>query len=141
VTVERRRREAAAALLNAQLDTPYTVWALLEVALYGLDRYAEALLSCKQALDIRRRALGDKHLDTAASLANLGSTLGKLGRREEALQRYQETLAIRRVVLCDRHPLKRQPRLPVWVPSCRSWGATRRHCSTSSKLCTSTNQS
>jgi eukaryotic-like serine/threonine-protein kinase len=66
---------------------------------YGLGLYKEAEPLLTQALDIRRRVLGQNHPDTVASLAELARVLGMAGRfpEEEKLQR--QVVDIRRRTL------------------------------------------
>jgi tetratricopeptide (TPR) repeat protein len=67
----------------------------------GSYRQAESLY--KQALEIRRAVLGEKHPDTARSLNNLGDLYLKQGRYEEAEPLYKQALAIRREALGEQH--------------------------------------
>jgi hypothetical protein len=48
-----------------------------------------------RALDIRRRHLGDDHIDVARALSNLGVALDRLGKYAEAEPLLRRALAIR----------------------------------------------
>ena len=58
-------------------------------------RYDEALKELKEALRIRRAALGDDHPDVAATRNNMGVVYRSQGRYDEALKEYEEALRIR----------------------------------------------
>jgi eukaryotic-like serine/threonine-protein kinase len=68
----------------------------------GLYPRAEPLFS--QALNIRRRVLGDKHPDTLVSMSNLGRTLSVEGRHLEGAKLLRDTLAMQQRVLGSEHP-------------------------------------
>jgi len=57
----------------------------------GLYSRAEPLFS--QALNIRRRVLGDKHPDTLVSMSSLGRTLSVEGRHSEGEKLLRDALA------------------------------------------------
>ncbi len=67
-------------------------------------RYAEAASLFREAIEIRREHLGDRHPVLANAVHNLGKTLLRLGRRDEALSLLLDSLAMRRELLDDRHP-------------------------------------
>jgi hypothetical protein len=79
---------------------------LNQVAYYLFDRgqYAEAESLCKQALEIRRAALGERHPGYAASLDNLAGLFRETGRYAEAEPLCKQALEIRRAALGERHP-------------------------------------
>jgi eukaryotic-like serine/threonine-protein kinase len=64
----------------------------------------QALDPQKQALAIRREQLGEDHLDTLDSIDHLGLLYGRLGRRDDQRQLYQEALRGYRRVVGDRDP-------------------------------------
>ncbi len=57
-----------------------------------------------EALETRRRVLGNEHPSTLASINNMGSLLYKQGKYDEAEVYYTEALEGRRRVLGDKHP-------------------------------------
>ena len=57
-----------------------------------------------EALELRRRSLGEEHPDTATSWNNVGSTYGEMGQQPTALEYKEKALAIRRRVLGEEHP-------------------------------------
>ncbi|WP_287278778.1 MULTISPECIES: tetratricopeptide repeat protein [unclassified Okeania] len=67
-------------------------------------KYAEAIPLAEKALEIRKRALGDNHLDVARSLNDLGRLYQSQGKYKEAEPLYQKSLAIRKQKLGDNHP-------------------------------------
>lgn len=67
----------------------------------GLYGRAQALLT--QAVDIRRRVLGDSHPQTLSSMDDLGWTLNREGHYPEAEKLQRETLDLRRRVLGPEH--------------------------------------
>ncbi len=70
----------------------------------NLGLYPEAEKLLQQALDDRRRLLGDEHPETLASLNSLGFLYWKQARYDEAEQLYLEALETGRRVLGDEHP-------------------------------------
>jgi len=68
----------------------------------GDDEQARPLF--EEALAIRRRLLGDAHVDVAASLANLAYVHSRGGRFAEAVRLYREAIAIQRPALGVAHP-------------------------------------
>ena len=58
----------------------------------------------REALEIRRRVLGDEHPDTLSSINNMGLLLQDQGKLPEAEPFYREALETRRRVLGDEHP-------------------------------------
>jgi eukaryotic-like serine/threonine-protein kinase len=69
----------------------------------GLYRQAQSLL--EPALEIRRRILGPKNADTAASMASLAWLLEREGRPADAEKLQREALAIDRQILGSENPL------------------------------------
>ena len=69
-----------------------------------MGRHAEAEPLYKQAMEIRRTALGERHPDYATSLNNLAELYRAMGRHAEAEPLYKQALEIRRTALGERHP-------------------------------------
>jgi tetratricopeptide (TPR) repeat protein len=69
-----------------------------------LGDYPGALELGKQALEMRRELLGDKHPDVAASLSNLASCHARLGNQPRALELGKQALEMRRELLGGKHP-------------------------------------
>ncbi|TVQ51545.1 MAG: serine/threonine protein kinase, partial [Phycisphaerales bacterium] len=57
-----------------------------------------------EALDLRRRVLGDEHPDTLTSISNMGGVLYHHGNYAETKRYLREALETRRRVLGDEHP-------------------------------------
>ncbi|HUU35828.1 MAG TPA: serine/threonine-protein kinase, partial [Vicinamibacterales bacterium] len=79
------------------MDTIGVVYRLL-----GQLDQSEALT--KEALDIRRRTLGDEHPDVATSLDNLGQIARERSTYEIAEQYHRQSLEMRRRLLAPGHP-------------------------------------
>ena len=77
-----------------------------QTAYYLRDRaqYADAEPLYKQAMEIRRTALGERHPDYATSLNNLALLYDAMGRHTEAEPLYKQAMEIRRTALGERHP-------------------------------------
>jgi Tfp pilus assembly protein PilF len=71
---------------------------------HGASKFVEALVPARQALEIRRQVLGDKHPEYATSLHNLASLYQAQGKYAKADPLYRQALEIRRQVLGDKHP-------------------------------------
>jgi len=67
-------------------------------------RYSEAEPLYLQALELRKRLLGDEHPDVATSLNNLASLYYSQGRYSEAEPLYLQALELRKRLLGDEHP-------------------------------------
>src|SRR5262249_19518268 len=67
-------------------------------------KYAEAGPLLQKALDIRRKALGEEHPDTAASYNNLADNLDSQAKYAEAGPPHQTAPDINRNALVDAHP-------------------------------------
>jgi serine/threonine protein kinase/Tfp pilus assembly protein PilF len=76
----------------------------MAVTLRGLDLRDEASDPQTEALEIRRRVLGNEHPDTLTSVGNMGILLKLQGRLTEAEPYYVEALEGKRRVLGDEHP-------------------------------------
>jgi CHAT domain-containing protein/tetratricopeptide (TPR) repeat protein len=66
-------------------------------------RYDEAIRKVRQALEIRRAVVGERHPDVATSLNTLASLVYAQGRAHEALPLLEEALAINEARLGPRH--------------------------------------
>jgi tetratricopeptide (TPR) repeat protein len=75
------------------------------IQLYQQGKYNEAIPLAEQALAIRKKVLGDNHLDTATSLNNLALLYESQGRYSEAEPLYKQALTISKQQLGDNHPL------------------------------------
>ena len=69
-----------------------------------LDALDEIIGAQEEVLTIRRVQLGNKHLDTLASINNMGALLKFQGRLPEAEPYFREALETSRRVLGDEHP-------------------------------------
>jgi CHAT domain-containing protein/tetratricopeptide (TPR) repeat protein len=74
------------------------------ISLYQQGKYRDAERSCREALEIRRKVLGEEHPDTAASYNNVAVCLQDQGQHGKALPLYEKALTIRRKVLGEEHP-------------------------------------
>ncbi|MHC4092975.1 MAG: tetratricopeptide repeat protein, partial [Planctomycetota bacterium] len=70
----------------------------------ALGEYGPAELHLERALEIRRRLLGEEHLDTLTSMNSLGLLYRKQGRYDEAEVLQLQALEIRKRVLGEEHP-------------------------------------
>ena len=68
------------------------------------ERYSEAEPLYQQALELKKRLLGDNHPDVAIILNNLAALYGSTRRYSEAEPLYQQALAIREQILGVDHP-------------------------------------
>jgi tetratricopeptide (TPR) repeat protein len=66
-------------------------------------KYDEAMPYYVEALETRRRVLGDEHPNTLNSIGNMGNLLYMQGKYEEAMPYYVEALETSRRVLGDEH--------------------------------------
>src|SRR6185503_16474826 len=67
--------------------------------LYVAGKFADAETIAREALKLRREALGPTHADVASSLDDLGAVLMARGDADRAEQLMREALAINRTVL------------------------------------------
>jgi CHAT domain-containing protein len=74
------------------------------VRLYQEGKYNDAIPLAKNALAIREKVLGNKHLDVAQSLNDLGALYWVTGYYKEAEILYQRSLIIRENLLGNEHP-------------------------------------
>jgi tetratricopeptide (TPR) repeat protein len=68
------------------------------------SRFAEAEPYWREALEKRRRTLGEEHPDTLGSIGNMGFLLWSQGRLAEAEPYWREALEKRRRTLGEEHP-------------------------------------
>lgn len=78
--------------------------ARLADALFAKGEYDEAVPHYREAVALRRRALGDRHPEVAPTLVSLGAALSQLGRSHEALEPLREALAIEEAVFGQDSP-------------------------------------
>ncbi|WP_013325063.1 tetratricopeptide repeat protein [Gloeothece verrucosa] len=76
----------------------------LALLYYSQGRYEQAEPLYKQALELRKRLLGDNHPDVASSLNNLAGLYYSQGRYEQAEPLYKQALELRKRLLGDNHP-------------------------------------
>ena len=76
----------------------------LAVLYHSQGKYDEAESLYQQNLKMRRKLLGDDHLDVVTSLNNLAKLYNSQGRYDEAEHLYQQALETRRKLLGDDHP-------------------------------------
>ena len=69
-----------------------------------MGRHAEAEPLYKQATEIRRTALGERHPSYATSLNSLAVLYYAMGRHAEAEPLYKQAMEIYRTALGERHP-------------------------------------
>ena len=67
-------------------------------------RYSEAEPLYQQALELRKKLLGEEHPDVATSLNNLAGLYNNQGRNSEAEPLYQEAIIIATKTLGENHP-------------------------------------
>ncbi|MEM7101975.1 MAG: CHAT domain-containing tetratricopeptide repeat protein [Bacteroidota bacterium] len=65
------------------------------VALYLIDKNQAAVDAYRQSLAIRRKLLGDNHLDVARSYHNIGTCFEYMGKHDEAIENLKKGLDIR----------------------------------------------
>lgn len=86
---------------SAELAEAYNNLALHRAT---IDRNREAREYYDQAIELRRKVLGEDHPTTSFSLTNLAVLLVQTGRAEEAIPAFREALAIRENAFGNRHP-------------------------------------
>jgi tetratricopeptide (TPR) repeat protein len=90
-----------------QLAVEKRSYLLTQVGLFFLNvngSAKNASIYFQEALEIRKRALGEDHSDTATSYNNMGMSLSDLDQHEKALEYFQKALEIRKRVLGEDHP-------------------------------------
>jgi eukaryotic-like serine/threonine-protein kinase len=93
ITQELKDHPAVQGRLMATMGRVYT----------SLGLYDQARLLLQDALAIRRRTLGEQHLEVAESLDDLGSLQYEIGNLGEAERLLRDALALRRRTLGDEH--------------------------------------
>ena len=100
---------AAQEVLKSRAETdassPEYASSLQRVAsiLYALGRYEEAEKAFKSATTLRRRVLGDDHVDYAESLHDVAKVYDALDRRDDAMVAFREAFEIRKAQLGGAH--------------------------------------
>jgi CHAT domain-containing protein len=72
--------------------------------LFDQGRYREALVPQEQALEIRKKLLGEMHPDTVTNLNNVAVIYAQLHADAKVEPLYQQALSIRRKILGEMHP-------------------------------------
>jgi serine/threonine-protein kinase len=107
VTVMEVLAKAAAATGGAFAHQP-EIQAALQTTIGGtyrdLSRFDEAEALIRSALETRRHAHGEQHLDVAESLDDLAELLYRKGEYEATERLFREALAMRRQLLGEEHP-------------------------------------
>ena len=67
-------------------------------------KYAQAITLAERVLAIRKKALGNNHLDVATSLNSLAGLYTKQGKYSEAEPMYEQALSMRKRLLGEQHP-------------------------------------
>jgi CHAT domain-containing protein/Tfp pilus assembly protein PilF len=93
MTAEERGQVALAVQLNQKV-----------ARLYGQGKSREAIPAAQQAVEIRKKALGEDHPDYATSLNNLAELYQRVGEPGKALPLCQRALEIRKKALGEDHP-------------------------------------
>ncbi|MEO1128362.1 MAG: serine/threonine-protein kinase [Planctomycetota bacterium] len=99
--------DAAARLDEGEITDPRTEADLrttIGTTYYGLGIYDLAQPHLRRALQLRRDALGDDHVDTLVSINNMGTLLRDQGRSDDAEVYYRESLEGSRRILGDDDP-------------------------------------
>lgn len=71
----------------------------LAITYQGLGRLKEAMSLQEEILELWRRTMGERHLNTISASSILASTYGQLGRLNDALKLQAEVLKLRREIL------------------------------------------
>jgi len=100
-----RRGEARAELLAGSPAVQARMLDVVGRVHQSLGRYAEAVALLDRALAIRRRVFGDRHPETAETLAHLGAVLRFTADYTRSIACWREALSIRRAALGDADPL------------------------------------
>lgn len=100
--------DRAAAAVEGKFATQPLVEASIRQTVGGayvdLGLYPQAEQQYQRVLEIRRRELGEKNVDTLASMASLAAVYERRGNFKAAEPLYRETLAVERRRLGDQHP-------------------------------------
>ncbi|KAG2489758.1 hypothetical protein HYH03_011710 [Edaphochlamys debaryana] len=97
-------RPPAPAAASTQQAAAAAAAATAAAALTNRGRSTEAEPLYWQALELRRRVLGEEHPDTVTALNNLAICINEQGRHTEAEPLYRQALDMRRRVLGKEHP-------------------------------------
>lgn len=73
-------------------------------SLYREKKFEEALAKTKEALELYRKAHGNKHNDVANSLHNVASVMRNSGQAAEAIPFYEEAIQVRGKLFGQDHP-------------------------------------
>jgi tetratricopeptide (TPR) repeat protein len=76
----------------------------LAILYRGKGTYAQAEQLFTKVLELRRRALGQEHLDTLSTMHSLAELYRRQGKHGQAEAVYAKILEIRRHVLGEEHP-------------------------------------
>jgi eukaryotic-like serine/threonine-protein kinase len=90
--------------LKDQPEVEADLRTVLGVVYSDLGDYQRAEAMSRAALALRRKTLGNKHVDVARSLSELGEALRKQSRYDEAEPLFGAALAIQRELLGNDHP-------------------------------------
>src|SRR5207247_1091415 len=74
------------------------------IKLYGAGKYAEAVVPCQQALEIRKKVLGQAHPSYATSLNNLALLYQSQGDYAKAEPLYRRAVGVLKKALGETHP-------------------------------------
>ena len=87
-------------------EYPFCTWPLERLGFLYSDMrdYKKAETYHLQALEIRKKVLGEEHPDYAASLNNLGNLYSDMGDFKKAETYHLQSLAIKKKVLGEEHP-------------------------------------
>jgi non-specific serine/threonine protein kinase/serine/threonine-protein kinase len=100
--------DRAAARITGKFDTQPLVEASIRLTMGNtyrdLGQYPEAQRELERAADIRRRVLGETHLDTLASMSDLAAVYSIRRKSVQAEALHSRILEIRRHVLGPEHP-------------------------------------
>jgi serine/threonine-protein kinase len=97
------REAIAIAALTGDPDLEADSHANLGYALHHLGKHESAEAEYRRAVEIRRRAFGDRHAKLADELHGLALTLHMTGRLDDAETHFLEALAIKRELLHHQH--------------------------------------
>ena len=103
VDVLDRAAKSIAAQLSNQPEIEASLQNTVGATYVGLGLYTEAEPHLRAALETRSQRMGDEHLDTLGTMANLAAVLIELGRLSEAESLLRQVLQSRRRVLGADH--------------------------------------
>jgi tetratricopeptide (TPR) repeat protein len=70
----------------------------------SLGQYSASEMTHREVLALRKKSLGDEHIDTFSSINQLGISLSKQGRYQEAELTHRQTLPVREKLFGNKHP-------------------------------------